>query len=157
MPTSPPVTAPAPDTAPAPAGRDPARPSRSALATVPMLLVLLLASLLLLGSTNAAGSADTAGTGTAGSTDTAAGAVGAAGWEPPARTVVGVSGSAADGFTITRYDGSRLFPPTDSEARAECGEYDRRIARVRCLVEVATWYRDLGDLRLSLRWARTRQ
>lgn len=152
MPTSPRVTAPAPDTAPSPAGRDPARPSRSALVAVLMLLVLLLASLLLIGSTNAAGS-----TGTSGSTRTAAGAVETAGWEPPARTVVGVSGSAADGFTITRYDGSRLFPPTDSEARAECREYDRRIARVRCLVEVATWYRDLGDLRLSLRWARTRQ
>ncbi|VXC08193.1 hypothetical protein [Nocardioides sp. AX2bis] len=75
-------------------------------------------------------------------------------WTPPADTVVGVSGSALDGFTISRYDGSTLSPPTDSEARAECGEYDRRVARVRCRVEVATWYRDLGDLKLSLRWAR---
>ncbi len=112
--------------------------ARSRVRTV----VLLLAGLVLVG------------------TGTAVGAVGAAAgapaerWVPPGDTIVGVSGSALDGFTVSRYDGSKLFPPTGSEARAECGELDRRIARVRCRVEVATWYRDLGDLKLSLRWAR---
>lgn len=106
-----------------------------------LLLLVVLAVLLAVGAATAA-------------TGGASGAPAAERWTPPAHTIVGVSGSAADGFTITRYDGSTLSPPTDSEARAECGEYDRRLDRVRCRVEVATWYRDLGDLRLSLRWAR---
>ncbi len=64
--------------------------------------------------------------------------------------IVAVSGDAANGFEITYADGSGLFPPTDSEARAECSEYDTRVARVRCRVGVRTWYRDLGDLQRSL-------
>lgn len=76
-----------------------------------------------------------------------------AGSEPPGDTIVSVTGDAANGFGIEFYDGSALFPPTDSEARAECGEYDTRIERVRCRVEVRTWYRDLADLQQALHWA----
>ena len=72
---------------------------------------------------------------------------------PPGDTIVAVRGDAANGFTIRHYDGTVLYPPTDSEARAECGEYDKAIDRVRCRVEVRTWYRDLADLKQALRWA----
>lgn len=64
--------------------------------------------------------------------------------------IVEVTGDAANGFEITYADGSSLFPPTGSEARAECSEYDTRVARVRCRVGVRTWYRDLGDLQRSI-------
>ncbi|GAW49634.1 MULTISPECIES: hypothetical protein [unclassified Nocardioides] len=72
---------------------------------------------------------------------------------PPGDTIVKVEGDRANGFGIYRYDGTALFPPTDSEARAECSEYDARVDRVRCRVEVRTWYRDLGDLQQALEWA----
>ena len=72
---------------------------------------------------------------------------------PPADTIVEVTGDKLNGFEITYYDGSGLYPPTDSEARAECSEYDARLDRVRCRVEVRTWYRDLGDLQQALDWA----
>ncbi len=85
------------------------------------------------------------------------GLAGLAGADPAARAstgdravIVDVTGDAANGFTITYADGEQLFPPTDSEARAECSEYDTRVARVRCRVGVRTWYRDLGDLQRSL-------
>jgi hypothetical protein len=80
----------------------------------------------------------------------------AAGDEPPGDTVVDVTGDAADGFEIHHYDGTELYPPTDSEARAECGEHDARVDRVRCRTEVRTWYRDLGDLQQALDWAHAR-
>ena len=54
---------------------------------------------------------------------------------------------------IEYYDGSAQYPPTDSEAVAECNEYDQSWARIRCRTEVRTWYRDLGDLKQSLRFA----
>jgi hypothetical protein len=73
--------------------------------------------------------------------------------EPPGDTIVEVTGDKANGFEIQHYDGSAEFPPTDSEARAECSEYDTRVARVRCRTEVRTWYRDLGDLKQALDWA----
>lgn len=73
--------------------------------------------------------------------------------EPPADTVVSVTGDAENGFEIHYYDGSAEYPSTDSEALAECGEYDTRIERVRCRVEVRTWYRDLATLRDALEWA----
>lgn len=84
--------------------------------------------------------------------------VGAAGpsgaeWVPPDNTIVKVEGNRYDGFGIFYYDGSSLFPPTDSEAYAECEEYDTRIAVVRCKTEVRIWYRDLGQLRRALRYA----
>ena len=74
-------------------------------------------------------------------------------WVPPDDTIVEVRGDAANGFEIRHYDGSALFPPTDSEARAECGEYDTRVDRVRCRTEVRTWYRDLAATQQALRWA----
>ena len=72
---------------------------------------------------------------------------------PPGDTVVEVTGDKLNGFEISYYDGSAAYPPTDSEARAECSEYDARVDRVRCRVEVRTWYRDLGDLQQALDWA----
>lgn len=67
--------------------------------------------------------------------------------------IVAVEGNAADGFGVHFHDGSAIYPPTDSEARAECGEYDTFRERVRCRAEVATWYADLRELKRSLRWA----
>jgi len=81
------------------------------------------------------------------------GVAAAVGPPPPGDTIVEVTGDAANGFEIRHYDGTELFPPTDSEARAECGEYDVRADRIRCRVEVRTWYRDLADLRQALEWA----
>lgn len=74
-------------------------------------------------------------------------------WVPPGDTIVRVTGNAEEGFGIQHHDGSALFPPTDSEARAECGEYDTRVERVRCRTEVRTWYRDLADIKDALRLA----
>lgn len=78
---------------------------------------------------------------------------GSARWIPPHDTIVKVTGNAQDGFEIHYYDGSALYPPTDSEARAECLEYDTRLERVRCRTELTTWYADLDDLKVALRWA----
>ena len=83
-------------------------------------------------------------------------AAAAAGDEPPGDTIVEVTGDAANGFEIRYYDGSAAYPPTDSEAAAECSEYDTRVARVRCRTEVRTWYRDLADLQQALDWAHGR-
>jgi hypothetical protein len=82
----------------------------------------------------------------------AAGAV-AAGSATDPDTIVRVEGDAANGFGVHRYDGSATYPPTDSEARAECGEYDRLRQRVRCRTEVRTHYRDLAEIQRSLEWA----
>jgi hypothetical protein len=82
-----------------------------------------------------------------------AGAALAAADGPPGDTIVEVTGDAANGFGIEHYDGTMLYPPTGSEARAECGEYDARVDRVRCRTEVRTWYRDLADLEQALDWA----
>ena len=73
--------------------------------------------------------------------------------QPPGDTIVHVEGDKANGFGVYYYDGSAIFPPTDSEARAECGEYDTRVARVRCRTEVRVWYRDLADLQQALNHA----
>ncbi len=75
----------------------------------------------------------------------------------PRPVIIDVTGDARNGFGVHYADGSALFPPTDSEAIAECGEYDTRIARVRCRVRVRTWYRDLGDLKRSLAWVRAHE
>lgn len=85
------------------------------------------------------------------------GAAVAAGYGPPDDTIVEVTGDAANGFGIRYYDGSSAYPPTGSEARAECAEYDTRVARVRCRAQVHTWYRDLADLRQALDWAHARR
>lgn len=72
---------------------------------------------------------------------------------PAGDTIVDITGDAANGFEIHHYDGTSLFPPTDSEAIAECGEYDRRVARVRCRTQVRTWYQDLAVTQQALDWA----
>ena len=72
---------------------------------------------------------------------------------PPGDTIVEITGDAANGFEIHHLDGTSLFPPTDSEAKAECNEYDGRVARVRCRTEVRTWYRDLAATQQALDWA----
>lgn len=81
------------------------------------------------------------------------GVAAAAALETDPDTIVRVEGDAAHGFGIHFHDGSAIYPPTDSEARAECGEYDRRRKRIRCRTEVRTWYRDLAELQRSLEWA----
>jgi hypothetical protein len=52
------------------------------------------------------------------------------------------------------YDGRTVSPPTDSEARAECNEYDEPLDRVRCRTEVRVWYRDLAATKRAIRFAR---
>jgi hypothetical protein len=69
---------------------------------------------------------------------------------PPGDTIVDVTGDKTNGFEIQHYDGTAEYPPTDSEARAECSEYHFRVRQVRCNTEVRTWYRDLGDLKQAL-------
>ncbi|UMG93538.1 hypothetical protein [Nocardioides sp. TF02-7] len=75
----------------------------------------------------------------------------------PPDTIVHVEGDAANGFGIKMLDGSWLFPPTDSEAVAECNEYDRRVQRVRCRVEVRTWYRDLANMQDTIAYWRAKR
>jgi len=87
---------------------------------------------------------------------------GAAAWaavdDPPAgSTIVDVSGDRDHGWTIEHYDGSVDYPPTISEARAECDEYHRRVSYVRCRSELRTWYHDLGQLKRALDYAHSRQ
>jgi hypothetical protein len=73
-------------------------------------------------------------------------------YEPHPRTIVEVTGNKLDGFEIYRYDGTEEFPPTDSEALAECSEYATRVERVRCRTEVRVWYRDLRDLKRAINY-----
>lgn len=73
--------------------------------------------------------------------------------DPPPDTIVAVDGDKRSGFTVHFHDGSALFPPTASEARAECREPVTRVARVRCRTEARVWYRDLGDLKQALEHA----
>ena len=81
----------------------------------------------------------------------------AAEYQPHPKTIVEVTGDKANGFSIWHYDGSSDFPPTDSEARAECSEYDTRIGRVRCRTEVRVWYSALGDLKRSINYQQSLQ
>jgi len=76
-------------------------------------------------------------------------------WTPPDDTITKVTGTQWDGFAIEHYDGSISYPPTNSEAITECGEYDTRVARVRCRAEVRTRYDAIGDTRRALRYAHT--
>lgn len=71
---------------------------------------------------------------------------------PHPKTIVEVTGDKLNGFEVWHYDGSSDNPPTDSEARAECAEYDTQVARVRCRTEVRVWYSALGDLRRSINY-----
>lgn len=81
------------------------------------------------------------------------GPVAATAGQPPPGTIVAVTGDADRGFTIEHLDGRVEHTPTLSEARAECAEYDARLARVRCRTEMRIWYRDLGRLRQALDYA----
>ena len=76
------------------------------------------------------------------------------GWEPPPKTIVKVRGTAAGGFTVRYYDGTAAYPPTLSEAMAECEEYAAEVERVRCRTAVRVGYRYLGRIKRSLRWAK---
>ena len=80
-------------------------------------------------------------------------ALGETNWVPPGDTVVKVTGDAANGFGIYFYDGSEIFPPTDSESMAECSEYHAYVERERCKTEVRTWYRDLATMKRAVNWA----
>ena len=71
---------------------------------------------------------------------------------PLARLLVVLA--ASEGFGIEHYDGSSTFPPTHSEAMAECQEYSAKVGRIRCRVEVKTWYRDLVDTKRAIKHAR---
>ncbi len=74
-----------------------------------------------------------------------------AGADPPAgATIVDVLGDRDTGFAIVHYDGRVDHPPTLSEGRAECGEYARRVERVRCRTALRVWYRELGRLKRAL-------
>ena len=72
---------------------------------------------------------------------------------PAPDTIVKVTGNANEGFGIQHYDGSSTFPPTQSEALAECEEYPAKVGRARCRVEVKTWHRDLHETKRALRYA----
>ncbi len=76
-----------------------------------------------------------------------------AGDPPPDGTIIDVSGDKYHGFTIEHYDGSVRYPPTISEAKAECDEYGNRVNRVRCRTEVIVWYRDLKRMKTALNYA----
>jgi hypothetical protein len=108
----------------------------------PLTALITLAALLvgaLVGSTGAASAEEPSATGS---------------WRPPGHTIVRVTGDAANGFTVHRFDGTALHPPTHSESMAECGEYHRAVARVRCRTEVRVWYRDLAATKTAINWAR---
>jgi hypothetical protein len=72
---------------------------------------------------------------------------------PPGGTVVAVRGDRHRGFRIRYYDGSVDVTPPVSRARAECGESERRLERVRCRTAVRVGYRDLGRLRQAIDYA----
>jgi hypothetical protein len=75
-------------------------------------------------------------------------------WSPPGDTIVKVTGDKDNGFAIHHFDGTSIYPPTDSESYAECSEYSTYVERERCKTEVRTWYRDLRQLKRALNWAR---
>lgn len=75
--------------------------------------------------------------------------------DPPPKTIVKVTGSAAEGFGIHYFDGTADFPPTKSESLAECAEYDSSKERVHCRTKVRTWYYALADMQVTIRYYRT--
>jgi hypothetical protein len=78
-------------------------------------------------------------------------------WVPPDGTVTAVTGSRDSGFHVRYFGRPDAYLPTYSESTAECGEYRLLIRRVRCRVQVRTWYRDLGNTKRAIRYARLDQ
>jgi hypothetical protein len=78
-------------------------------------------------------------------------------WVPPDGTVTAVTGSSDSGFHVTYFGRSDAYLPTHSESTAECGEYRTLVRRVKCRVQVRTWYRDLRDIKRAIRYARLDQ
>jgi len=74
---------------------------------------------------------------------------------PHPKTIVRVTGDKKNGFEVFHFDGSADFPPTDSEAKAECREYRTRVARVKCRTEVRDGFRMLAELRRSINYQRS--
>lgn len=74
---------------------------------------------------------------------------------PSAGTITRVEGTRSSGFHVRYYDGSAAILPALEKAVAECQEYHRRLERIRCRVRVRTWYRDLGDTKRAIRYARS--
>jgi hypothetical protein len=86
---------------------------------------------------------------------------GAAAWAatgdaPRPGTITDVSGDRDHGFTIEHYDGTVDYPPTVSEAKAECEEYRHHVSVVRCRTHVRVWYRDVRRLQRALEYAHAR-
>ena len=77
------------------------------------------------------------------------------GSDTPPDTIIEVEGDAANGFGIHYFDGSEIYPPTDSETMAECEEYDRWIRRFRCKVSNRTWFRALAGFKETTRYYRS--
>jgi hypothetical protein len=75
-----------------------------------------------------------------------------AAWPP--RTIVKVTGTKDEGFVVRRLDGSVSFPPTWSEAMAECAELSTAIQRARCTTFVRVRYADLLAIKRAIRYAR---
>lgn len=74
---------------------------------------------------------------------------------PPPRTIVKVTGTKDEGFVVRRLDGSVSFPPTWSEAMAECAELSTAIQRARCTTFVRVRYADLLAIKRAIRYARS--
>lgn len=87
-------------------------------------------------------------------TFTSGAAIAQARWTPPDDTITAVAGTRDSGFHVDYYGRRTAYLPTISEAIAECEEYRRRVRRIRCKVSVRTWYRDLGDTKRAIRYAR---
>lgn len=75
-------------------------------------------------------------------------------WKPPDDTITAVTGTRSSGFHVSYVGRPTAYLPSVSEALVECGEYHKLYRRVRCRVEVRTWYRDLGDTKRAIRYAR---
>jgi len=76
--------------------------------------------------------------------------------QPPANTIVDVSGDPDHGWTVEHYDGSVTYPPKVSEARARCNDINRAAGRARCRARMNTANYYLWQLKRSLDWAGSR-
>jgi hypothetical protein len=87
------------------------------------------------------------------STGGGAAAWAATGGSPRPSTITDVSGDQEHGFSVEHYDGRVAYPPTFSEAKAECEEYRHELSVVRCKTRARVWYRDLGRMQRALEYA----